>query len=382
MKTVAITKSIDYEYDNVRRALEESVFYLGGLDKYVKKGQRVLLKLNLLMKKKPEEAVTTHPIFVKALGDLLTEFGCEVIVGDSPAGPYTVKHLEGIYRACGIEDIANEGGFILNKNIEVIEEDYPEGEVIKKIDLIKIVKEVDVVISVSKLKTHGMAVFTGAVKNMFGVIPGLQKVDYHFKMPDVHQFCNMLVDVCSFVKPTLSFMDGIIGMEGEGPSAGNPREVGLVLASESPYHLDAVAAKIIGINPVDIPSVRSCIERGFIDENLVDCQIKGLLIEECKVEKFKVPSMNSIHFIKGRVPVFLENILMNTLQPKPVFVHKDCIGCRDCEVSCPPDAITMINNKPYVDLKKCIRCFCCQELCPKKAVLIKRKKLVDRLLRM
>ncbi|KAB3532904.1 DUF362 domain-containing protein [Alkaliphilus pronyensis] len=382
MKTVAISKANDYKYENVRAAIEDSIDHLGGLSKYIKKGQRVLLKLNLLMKKRPEEAVTTHPVFVKALGDILVEYGCEVILGDSPAGPYTIRQLEGVYRACGIEEIAIEGGFILNKDVEVVERDFPDGMAIKKINLIKIVEDVDVVISVSKLKTHGMAVFTGAVKNMFGVIPGLQKIDYHFKMPDVYQFCNMLVDVCSYVKPTLSFMDGIIGMEGEGPSAGDPRKVGLVLASESPYHLDAIAAKIIGLAASKVPTIKNSIERGLIKENLEDCLVKGLSLEECNVKEFNVPSMNSIHFIKGRVPAFLEKILMNALQPKPLFLHQDCIGCKDCQVSCPPDAIIMKDNKPYVDLKKCIRCFCCQELCPKKAVAIKRRKLINRILRM
>lgn len=379
MNLVSVVKTNDYEYQEVRSGLEEAIALMGGLDKYLKKGQRVLLKLNLLMKKKPEDAVTTHPIFVKALADIISQFGCEVIVGDSPAGPFTLWNLEGVYKACGIEEIAKDGGFILNKNIEVVEELHPEGVAIKKIDIFKTVKDVDAVISVSKLKTHCMAKLTGAVKNMFGVIPGLQKVEYHYKMPDVHQFANMLVDVCTFVKPVLSFMDAIVGMEGDGPSAGIPRKVGLILASNSPYHLDAVAAKIVGITPVEIPTVKASMERGLIKTDLSDCDIKGLSLEEARVKNFIAPDIMSIHFLNGRVPAFVEGFLMNILQPKPIFMHQDCTGCRDCKLSCPPDAITMINNRPVVDLKKCIRCFCCQELCPKKAVKIKRRPLLKRM---
>lgn len=381
MNIVSLSKCEDYDYKKVKMAIEESIVHLGGLDKYIDKGQKVLLKINLLMKKKPEEATTTHPVFVKALGNILKEYGCEVLIGDSPGGPFTERALKGVYKICGIEEIAEDSGFILNYNTNEYEDHHPDGILLKKINVIEVLKKVDVVISVSKLKTHGMALFTGAVKNLFGIIPGLQKVEYHFKMPDIKDFSNMLVDICLYAKPVLSFMDGIVGMEGEGPSAGNPRKIGAVIASNSPYYLDVVASQLIGIYPPDIPTVKRCIERGIVNETFDDYSLEGLSIQECSVEHFKYPNISSINFFKGRVPVFLENYLLGLCQPKPIFQHKDCIGCRDCEVSCPPKAITMEDKRPYVDLQKCIRCFCCHELCPKKAVEIKRPRVIGRLMR-
>ncbi|SET32405.1 Uncharacterized conserved protein, DUF362 family [Natronincola peptidivorans] len=382
MNAVSLTKCKDYDYYKTKKTIEVGIQHLGGLEKYIEKGQTVLLKLNLLMKKRPEEAVTTHPIFVKALGDILMEYGCKVIIGDSPGGPFTTRALKGIYKACGIEKIAEESGFILNYNTDEYEDNHPEGMLLKRINAIKVLQEVDAVISVSKLKTHGMALFTGAVKNLFGIIPGMLKVEYHFKMPDIKDFSNMLVDVCLYAKPVLSIMDGIVGMEGEGPSAGEPRNVGVVIASNSPYHLDVVAAQLIGINPSDIPTVKRCVERGLVKNTFDDYLLKGETIEACRVEKFKSPNIASINFFKGRVPVFLENYLTSLCQPKPIFDHNDCVGCKDCEICCPPKAITMKEKKPYADLEKCIRCFCCHELCPKKAVKIKRPKIIGRLMRM
>lgn len=382
MERVSLIKCDDYDYGRVKDAVENSFNNLGGIDNYINPGERVLLKLNLLMKKRPEEATTTHPVFVKALADVLIKYGAEVIIGDSPGGPFNTSVLKGVYKACGIEEIAEEVGAQLNYNTNAVEMKNEGGLILKKIRAIEVLEDVDKVISVSKLKTHGMMLFTGAVKNMFGIVAGLEKAEYHVRMPNYVDFSNALVDICLAAKPILSFMDGIVGMEGAGPSAGDPRHIGVVIASKSPYHLDVVAAHIIGLDAERIPTVQRCIERGICKGNFEDIELSGDSIKEFVIRDFVVPEIRSIDLLDGKIPKFLREILNGLMQPKPIFLHNKCVGCSDCAENCPPRIIEMINNRPEVDLEECIRCFCCQELCPVKAVEIHRPLLMKLLSRL
>ncbi|PAB60617.1 DUF362 domain-containing protein [Anaeromicrobium sediminis] len=376
MEIVSLIECKDYEYEKVKEGIIKTFRNLGGVNKYIKKGDKVLLKLNLLMKKKPEEATTTHPIFTKALAKVLIDHGAEVIIGDSPGGPFNTSILKGIYRACGIEKIADEVGAKLNYNTNTIDIKNEDGLILKKIVGIEVLNEVDKVISVSKLKTHGMMMFTGAVKNMFGIVAGLEKAEYHVRMPNNVDFSNALVDICIAAKPILSFMDGIVGMEGAGPSAGEPREVGAIIGSTSPYELDVVATSIIGLSPLKVPTIKRCVERNLCSGKLEDIKLMGEDINKFILNDFVIPEIRSLDLLDGKLPKFIRDILNDLLQPKPVFNHDECVGCSDCADNCPPRVIEMVNNKPVVNLDECIRCFCCQELCPVKAILIHRPLLM------
>jgi len=215
---ISLLRCEDYEYDKVKEAIDRTFDNLGGISKYIKPGMKVLLKINLLMKKKPQEATTTHPVFVEALTRAVQEAGGIVTIADSPGGLYTEKALKGVYSICGIEETAKRTGAILNYDTGFEEVSFPDGKITKSFMVIKPVIDADLIITVPKLKTHGMTLFTGAVKNLFGVIPGTYKAEYHFRMPDKKDFCSMLVDLCQCVKPSLAIMDAIVGMEGNGPS--------------------------------------------------------------------------------------------------------------------------------------------------------------------
>ncbi|NBG89176.1 DUF362 domain-containing protein [Isachenkonia alkalipeptolytica] len=375
MNTVSLQPCDQYQYLEVKEAINKNIEDLGGLTKYVKPKEKILLKLNLLMKKNPEEGVTTHPIFVKALGDILKEYGCDIIIADSPGGPFNKTLLRGVYRVCGIEAMAEHSGFELNYNTAEITKPNPGAEILTDITAIEVLEQVDKVISVSKLKTHGMMKFTGAVKNMYGIVPGLIKAEYHFQYPELKNFSNMLVDVCNYKTPVLSFMDGIIGMEGEGPSAGDLRKVGAVIGSSSPYALDVVACQLVNIDPFTVPTILRSVERGLLDQDFAKINIQGILPENFMLEPFKTPDIVDLNFAKGRVPQFLEGPINSVLLPKPTFDHEQCISCGDCAKVCPAQVIRMKNKKPYADLRNCIRCFCCQELCPVKAVHVKHSLL-------
>ena len=372
MKEVSLRSCDSYEYGEVKSKVENLLQDLGGVEKYINKNSTVFIKLNLVAKKSPDEMATTHPMVLKVVAEKLLDLGCRVIVGDSPGGPYTKSSLKGVYKACGIEEVCEELNIELNYDTSEVKVENPHGKILKYMTVIKTIVEADHVINICKLKTHAMATFTGGVKNLFGVIPGVKKAEYHFKMPEVKDFTEALVDICTFVSPTLTIMDGVIGMEGEGPTAGNPRKIGVLLASPSPYAIDVVSCNIINLDPNKVPTVQRCVERNLIKRDFSDICVLGERVEEKIITDFKIPSNRSISFLRGKVPRSIEVFVNKKLAGKPVINYKECVKCGVCSRVCPPKVIDMKSDGPVINLDKCIRCFCCHELCPKKAVDLKR----------
>lgn len=249
MSRVSIVKCENYDFDKVKNAVKASLDLLGGISSFVLPGEKVLLKVNLLMRRKPEKVTTTHPSLARALAELVLEAGAHPIIGDSPGGYhfYSRSTLEAVYETCGMREAAEQSGAELNYNTDVVDVPYPEGKLMKSIKTIKPVLDVDKIISIPKIKTHAMTVYSGAVKNLFGIIPGRYKPEYHLRFEDTGDFADVLIDICSFVKPVLTVMDAVVGMQGYGPTNGSPKQVGLVISSPNPFELDVVAAKIIGL---------------------------------------------------------------------------------------------------------------------------------------
>ncbi|HEY8911399.1 MAG TPA: DUF362 domain-containing protein [Desulfosporosinus sp.] len=367
---------------NVEQHLRDGLAELGGMSAFVKPGQKVLLKINLLMKKRPEEAVTTHPSVVEAVVHLVQEAGGIPIIGDSPGGPYTVSALQAIYTRSGLREVAERTGAILNEDVGQTTIQYPEGKLAKSLTVTNCVLNADVVIPISKLKTHGMMTFTGAVKVLFGVIPGLLKAEYHLKMFKVSDFADLLVDIATWVSPALSIMDGIVGMEGDGPSAGEPRNIGALIVSTDPFALDVVAADLIGLKPEKVPTVMAARQRG-LTSNFNEIELTGDPRSLWQIQNFVIPKAVSANFLDMvPLPRSVKKFTLNRLRPRPLFEHSACVGCRDCVNTCPPKALMMNEHqRPIVDLEACIRCFCCQELCPHQAVKIFKPWLGRKLLK-
>ena len=375
-----------YDYEKVHAAIEKSIQNLGGLDRYITPGERVLLKPNLLMKKKPEEATTTHPSFVKALAQILMEHGATVVIGDSPGGPFTSGLLNGVYKATGMSTLAQETGALLNSNFNSCQMENPNGLIMKRLTMTDMLNDVDKVICVAKLKTHGMMTFTGATKNMFGMVPGITKSEYHLNIPDYDHFSDMLIDVCICSNPVLSFIDGIVGMEGHGPSAGTPKAVNVVMASESPYHLDQVACHIIRLSTDDVPMLRRLEARGMISE-LSEIELLGDPIDKFIMPTFEIVKAKSpLSLHDSDLPGFIKKFAAKHMQSRPVIQYADCTGCAICQEACPAKIVDMVEMPQKVDSKNqrkaviayedCIRCYCCQELCPQKAITIYKPTIV------
>jgi len=389
---VSLEKCGDYKYNDLKKTIIKSFDNLGGIYKYLKKGERVLLKINLLIKSKPEDAVTVHPVFVRALSEVILDAGMSIIIGDSPGGPFNKTYLRGIYKQTGMTAIVSElkeyikdkhlsVSVKLNDNFKTYERKVKNGKIVKSLTLTDMLNDVDKVISVAKLKTHGMMTFTGAVKNLFGTVPGVLKVEYHFKMSKYEDFANMLIDINETVKPVLTFTDAIVGMEGEGPSSGKPRKIGVVISSNSSYHSDMIAADIINLKHLKVPTIKEAVRRGLCNSDYSDMELIGNSVSEVKIKDFDIPQSVGLHFA-GRGPKFFQKFLDSLLRPKPVFKEKGCIGCKICYDACPPKAIYMEKNKAKVKLNACIRCFCCHELCPEKTIDIHRPVLMKLLARL
>lgn len=370
MDTVSIERCKNYEYNIVYNCVEKLVDNLGGWKTFIKPGDRVAVKPNLLMYKKPEEAATTHPAVVKAVISQVQKAGGNVIIAESPGGPYSRTMLRYVYRATGIEKAADETGAVLNYDLRVTKINSPDSKYVKSLEILKPLADADVIINIPKLKTHASMVYTGAVKNMFGAVAGTAKTDLHLRMPDYNDFADSLIDVYLSAKPEISIMDAVEGMEGYGPSAGTPKHIGLLLASSNGFALDIAAAKIIKIPPEKIPVLKNAEKRGLADYNSIN--VIGESIENVTINNFYVPALYGVKrqgFLKRS---FLK-LINKQSRPKPVISEEKCTRCGNCVKICPADAIVIQNGDiPLIDYKKCICCFCCHELCDYKAIDIRR----------
>ncbi len=366
---VSIEKCGSYNDQEVRKAVEACLAPLGGLESVVSGGDRVLVKLNLLSAKSPEAAVTTHPAIVKATVELVQELGAIPVLGDSPGGGSTAASYKALLEKTGIQAVIDKTGCEIVRFDEAKREVAPaKAKTFKKLTLAKAVTEADVIIRLPKLKTHTLTYYTGAVKLLYGYIPGLFKTEYHLHTAnDINLFADLLLDIHETYPPALTLMDAIVGMEGAGPSNGKPRKIGLVLSSKSCTALDYVAVTIAGFDPMSVPTVRLAQERRVGPARLEDVRIYGERVQPLVVEDFE----KTLTALLSRAPPFLINTLKRFIAAKPVIDVSNCKHCGECFRACPPNAIAFKKARvPDIDYSTCIRCYCCQELCPEGAITV------------
>lgn len=337
---------------------------LDGFLDWAKPGMTVVIKANLVSMAKPEKAVTTHPELMCSVVRLLKEKQCRVIIGDSPGGLYNSVYVGRVYSAAGLK-LCEAAGAELNSDFSQKETEFPDGKVCRSFTYTSYLDNADAIIDFCKLKTHGMMGMSAAAKNMFGVIPGTFKPEYHFRYPKHDEFADMIVDLDEYFKPTLSICDAVTAMEGNGPTKGTPRHIGAVLASFSPHKLDLVCAKLIGLKKDDVPTIEAAYRRGLCPASASELYIDG------DADAFAVNDFNNI---ADRDSMLFDGNIMGgkllgafaekCLRSKPKLKESLCVGCNECGNICPANAITMKNKKAVIDRKKCIRCFCCQEFCP------------------
>ncbi|MBM6762008.1 DUF362 domain-containing protein [Megamonas hypermegale] len=359
---VAVERAENYQIENVDRAINNAVDFIGGWEKYIKKGDKVLIKPNLLTAALPQKAVTTHPEVVRSVIKAVKKLGAKPFVADSPGVSNVKKTAEktGILQVCQEEKTP----FIFWEKSKI----YPcrEGKFVKHFELADTISDFDKIISVAKMKTHVFMGVTGAVKNLFGCIVGTNKARFHLRMQKHADFAHVMVDLYYTVKPTLNIIDGISGMEGQGPMSGDIVNPKLVIVSEDGFAADLVMADKMGFNAENMPIAAAAIEEQR-SVHLKDIEVVG----SGKDIKFAFKRPHTYESMQDTyVPKFILKLGQNQLTSKPV-INKNCVGCRRCEHHCPPKAINIKAQRAVIDYHKCIRCYCCQELCEHQAVDLK-----------
>lgn len=371
MEKVALLKCGEYDVDLIETKLREGFELLGGdnfLKKLIPHNSKVLLKPNLLSVEKKGSPTVTHYAVFEAVIRIVKEYTDNISFGDSPGFGDGKKAAE----KCGLMEVAEKYDVRFADFNESVHVKFDNSILCKSWNVAKAPYEADVVITLPKLKTHAMAYFTGAVKNQFGCIPGTQKATWHTRMPEANNFCKMLLDLNKLVGTSFAILDGIIGMEGNGPRNGTPKEMDLIIMGESLTAVDSTAVRLIGYeNPLDTPVLKEAYDNKWGAVLPEDIEILGERFENMKVKDFKLcRKAGNFYFISPAVTNFLRGMIA----PNPSLIPEKCIGCKRCGEVCPekPKVIKFVKNgdkiNPTWDMSKCIRCFCCQELCPAGAI--------------
>jgi len=374
MKNLIPNQSLDHRvvlvkchsYADAFHALSEGMALLGGLDQFIHPGERLLLKPNLLLGDAPERGSTTHPDFFKAVAQLFQSAGARLCYGDSPG----IGTPQGAVRTSGLAEVADELGFDLANFLDSVEVSNPEGILLKQFELAQGILEVDGLINLPKFKTHALMRMTGAVKNLFGCLPGVQKAAFHARLQDDMRFGEMLVDLAELIAPRLHIMDGVIGMEGNGPRSGEKRQVGVILISANPHALDTCVARLMNLDPMLVPTLRAAHQHGRFFPDQV--RVLGEKIDNCILDDFDVNrSPASTTGPQG----FYMSLFKQWVTPRPVIHPEQCTRCGRCVQVCPaePKALGFWDGRdhsPIYHYQDCIRCYCCQEMCPEEAISV------------
>jgi len=349
--------------DALRRCLEP----LGGMQAFVRPGQKVLLKPNLLSGFAPDRAVTTHPSVVRAAALLVREAGGVVAIGDSPA----VGTLDKVLKRTGVAEVIEEVGAAVADFEHTATFEDAGNRVARRIELAKAVADADVIITLPKLKTHVQMGFTGALKNQFGLILGAAKARCHFRFQDREWLAGLILEINRTAKPALAIMDAVVGMEGEGPSSGDPRAIGLLLASADLAAVDCLACHLIDLDPESLPLTRAAKRYGYGTTDLARIRVLGPDWKQFRVPDFKKVTQYISILRLLPMPDVLTRWMRRHIAPGPVIVADRCVKCEACAKGCPvqPPAIQPLEKpREQVDHHRCIRCYCCHEFCPVKAI--------------
>ena len=352
MSDVIVKRASYDDYERLRALVFEMMDAMGG--DAVREKKRVLIKPNLLGPSTPDMAMVTHPLVVRAAAEYVISKGVRPTISDSPA----MGTFEKVMKECGMTDAL--------RGLDVESVPFSDsvavtvGEPFERIEIAEAALNADFVVNLPKLKTHSQMLLTLGVKNLFGCIVGLRKPQWHLRAGvDREMFARLLVLVCTAVRPSITLLDGILAMEGQGPGkSGVARQVGVLAGSCDVFALDAAICGMLGLPPEVLPTCRIAQKAGLFPE---DVRVEG---DHVFIEDFKLPEITSLVFGPAR----LHGLMRKHLVQRPVVLAGMCRSCGDCRRYCPAQAISQVRGKVVFDYEKCIRCYCCIEVCPHAAL--------------
>ncbi len=369
---VSIIKCPTYNQAELFPKVKEAIELLGGISAFVKPRSKVLIKPNLLLEVKPETSITTHPEFVRAIVRILKGIDCRVSLGDSPSVFGDLKDVFKVYECTGMKRIAEEEAITLIGFNKSFKQDY--------FILAESSKEYDYMVNLPKFKTHEYMILTGAVKNLFGLIPGTFKLECHKNFHQPERFAKVLLDVYQAVRPALTIVDGISGIEGNGPAtSGTKRDFGLIVAGVDCVAIDSVLARIMNIKAQYVYTNKEAAKRNLGNLAMEDIEVKGEGLSSCVIRDFKLPHTSLKQTIRNKLPQPVANMLKRMLTFHPQIDSDACRLCEACVKNCPQKIMSNKNGKIAIDYSQCISCFCCREVCPYAAIGIKKSLLAKML---
>ena len=361
---VSVVRCPDYDPKRVKQSVQALLAPLGGMQSFVSTGQTVLIKPNLIHGTPPERGATTHPEVLRAVIGEVRDAGGIPVVGESPG----YESFTTAARKSGLLQVIEELRVPVVAFDAWTQVQLEPGHLVPSLPIADPVAHADVVISLPKIKSHGLVVYTGCVKNMFGVICGTQKAQYHLRFQDREAFSRLLAEIYAAARPALSILDGIVGMDGNGPRNGDPAPLGIMLAGADGVAVDAVACRIVGIDPLESPPIRIAAQMGLGTASLHEIDLAGPPIETLKAKGFRAPRSVRPSVRQSLMSGRAGRVLRNLFTTRPAVNPVGCRGCTICARACPSQAIEMRNGKARVDYNKCVRCYCCQEVCEHGAI--------------
>jgi uncharacterized protein (DUF362 family) len=367
MNSVSLLKHSSYE-KNLKEKINESIVLVNGYEG-ISHGDTVLIKPNFVTARPAESCVNTHPLFIKALAELLYERGAKIQIGDSPAvmkgsdvakklgllellSPYNAKFID--FTGAVTPKFSNNS----SQNFHF-----------KQIKLASEIFEVDHLINAAKLKSHAQMGVTLCTKNLFGCVTGHRKTQWHYHTGrDLDIFAQLLIEIALASNAKLHLLDGIWAMAGNGPTNGYKIEPNVILASKNSLSLDRVVLEIVNKNPNVFPMFRAAEKMGLHDSiNLSNIKILGSMPEESRLESFEMPKLKNLKFTNNAL---IQKLIASFVDQKMTVDHTSCIKCKKCIDQCPAKAMTL-SDKVIINHNICIRCCCCQEICPVGALALK-----------